>query len=112
MVLRTVEMEVDMTRGIGKTVNQLAREYRARHPKRSRANWYANYYRMDLKILHRCNCRADWRVKHHPNYDYPEKIMDLCAQCHKQLHANIYHWNKAPFRNHKWIESILGYYLK
>jgi len=96
-----------MTEKTIKTVTEQAREYHQRHPKRGKATWFANQYPDKIEILHRCPCEAEWRVKHHPNYDFPYKVMNLCARCHKQLHASIYQWNKDPFRNQKWIESLL-----
>lgn len=40
-----------------------------------------------VEIISRCNCKDNRRHRHHPDYEQPFRVMEICPCCHSGIHA-------------------------
>ena len=42
-----------------------------------------------IKVIRKCDCVVNRRVKHHPDYNNPFEVEDLCYPCHMKEHIKM-----------------------
>jgi hypothetical protein len=52
-----------------------------------------------IEVIFECTCAKDKKIRHHPDYDQPNKVMRLCQKCHSQEHSRINQQEKQLLTN-------------
>lgn len=73
---------------------------------------YAYYlnkkYPQKIKITYKCRCDIEFKIRHHPDYNKPFIVEELCLSCHQRAHHghDYKNWNMSEKEKEK-IEKAL-----
>jgi len=49
-----------------------------------------------IKVLKRCSCEDEFKIRHHPDYSDPYSVEALCRKCHMTDHKTANPYKKFP----------------
>lgn len=58
------------------------------------AHSHVQRHPFSIEIISECACDDPYKVKHHPDYNFPNRVVLLCRKCHGREHAKINEQNK------------------